>query len=428
MLLFALLSTAAAVPRSVVWAPAAQDLTASVGDLITFSWTGMHGVSQLANAANYDACEFAGAVEVAPASDSGSFTWLASATGSFYFASAVSGDCGAGFKVAVTVNEGTVFTVQMGGAGPVDHRGRPAWYMMNYYPGQLTINAGDTVRFFNPYLRHSATFFTDPALIAGLSFFGPAYGGNIKNATNQLNTALLGPGASFSVHFSEPGEFPYFCYIHPGMSGSITVLPAGEPLPAESTYTQADIDSWLAADLAMIPALEILYGISNVAPAVIANNDGTSTHIVRLGSSIPLRPGAMLSFERFIPDADLHIQTGDTVRMIFSNEIHGIAITNATAQLSLPQWFARPQDPQGSVWKPSADPTQIISSGILLAPQWYDVKFGEAGTFNMTCWLHMGAARMYFPVVVTNPVPPVVCPSCNGAGTVINFNFKDMFP
>ncbi len=36
-------------------------------------------------------------------------------------------------------------------------------------------------------------------------------------------SSLLGPGASFSFTFTEPGEYEYYCSIHPYMTGKIVV-------------------------------------------------------------------------------------------------------------------------------------------------------------------------------------------------------------
>jgi plastocyanin len=38
-------------------------------------------------------------------------------------------------------------------------------------------------------------------------------------------TALIMPAKSFSHKFMHPGEFPYFCRVHPTMTGEVRVLP-----------------------------------------------------------------------------------------------------------------------------------------------------------------------------------------------------------
>jgi plastocyanin len=46
-----------------------------------------------------------------------------------------------------------------------------------------------------------------------------------ENATSdqQFNSDLMAPAATFSHTFTEPGDYPYFCLIHPNMVGEVSV-------------------------------------------------------------------------------------------------------------------------------------------------------------------------------------------------------------
>ncbi|RMF78385.1 MAG: LysM peptidoglycan-binding domain-containing protein [Chloroflexi bacterium] len=63
--------------------------------------------------------------------------------------------------------------------------------------------------------------------------FGPGFtpnippNGEVGRGVN-FNSALLFPGQTFSLTFTEPGAYPYVCNIHPAMQGTIVVLPASE--------------------------------------------------------------------------------------------------------------------------------------------------------------------------------------------------------
>ncbi len=62
--------------------------------------------------------------------------------------------------------------------------------------------------------------------------FGPGFTPNIPEngevaQGTEFNSALLFPGQSFSLTFTEPGAYPYVCNIHPGMEGTVVVLPPG---------------------------------------------------------------------------------------------------------------------------------------------------------------------------------------------------------
>ncbi|MEJ6401669.1 cupredoxin domain-containing protein [Yoonia sp. 2307UL14-13] len=70
-----------------------------------------------------------------------------------------------------------------------------------FAPANLTISAGDTVRFVNEdSAPHTAT------------------------ADNgSFDTGRLSGGQAASLKFSSAGTFSYFCAVHPNMKGSITV-------------------------------------------------------------------------------------------------------------------------------------------------------------------------------------------------------------
>ena len=38
-----------------------------------------------------------------------------------------------------------------------------------------------------------------------------------------FDSSILGPGLTFSVTLDEPGEYPYYCIVHPWMLGNITI-------------------------------------------------------------------------------------------------------------------------------------------------------------------------------------------------------------
>ena len=46
---------------------------------------------------------------------------------------------------------------------------------------------------------------------------------NVVNTQNKFSSPVLDTGQSFSFKFSEPGSYPYFCKIHPKMTGTVVV-------------------------------------------------------------------------------------------------------------------------------------------------------------------------------------------------------------
>eukprot|EP00004_Rigifila_ramosa_P011253 TRINITY_DN2387_c0_g1_i1.p1 TRINITY_DN2387_c0_g1~~TRINITY_DN2387_c0_g1_i1.p1 ORF type:complete len:436 (+),score=100.77 TRINITY_DN2387_c0_g1_i1:3-1310(+) len=425
MLVFAaLVSSAFAVPQSIVWAPGAQDLAVSIGDVVTFSWAGTHNVYELADSTTYASCDFTGSQLLADTASGGSFVWTPTEAGEYFFACSLPTHCAAGFKAHVTVNAGNTYIVQLGGLSEPDSHGIADWYANAFYPQALTISAGDTVRFVSTYF-HSASFVVDPTSI---NFFTPAFGGNIKTAGNEVHSGVLGIGQTFDMHFPDPGVFPYFCTVHPEMFASITVLAAGETLPAESSYTQADIDAWVATDLATTGALEILHGYVYASAGVTTNSDGTRTHSIRTGDMFDsIRPGLMVDWLRFAPGV-VNMTTGDTLRVYFSTDFHGIAVSNTSLSLDpLFNWFVLPPTPSRTVYKPSVDPNQLIMSPVTFVPDSYEIVFGEPGSFRLYCYVHTIYAGMWADIHVSDPAEPITCPPCDGVGTTINFNFAKMF-
>jgi plastocyanin len=46
---------------------------------------------------------------------------------------------------------------------------------------------------------------------------------DVTSKNNVFFSGNMGPGATFSQTFQSTGSFPYYCTIHPGMVGTVTV-------------------------------------------------------------------------------------------------------------------------------------------------------------------------------------------------------------
>ena len=60
-----------------------------------------------------------------------------------------------------------------------------------------------------------------PVLVIGPGFLGTTQSGATVAAGESFNSGFLVPGDSFTLTFSDPGVYPYFCHIHPGMNGIV---------------------------------------------------------------------------------------------------------------------------------------------------------------------------------------------------------------
>jgi plastocyanin len=82
--------------------------------------------------------------------------------------------------------------------------------VFKFEPDKLTIKAGDTVRWHNKDERkHVLTSVERTGPLDELEIF----------SEDDLHS-----GGFFSHTFKEPGEYPYYCFIHNKMTGLITVV------------------------------------------------------------------------------------------------------------------------------------------------------------------------------------------------------------
>lgn len=73
-----------------------------------------------------------------------------------------------------------------------------------FHPPEIVVEAGTTLTFANQE--------------AGVSHTATA-------EDRSWDSGVLQPGRFFEATFPEPGEYPYFCTIHPRMRGTVIVEP-----------------------------------------------------------------------------------------------------------------------------------------------------------------------------------------------------------
>jgi len=78
-----------------------------------------------------------------------------------------------------------------------------------YIPSVVIVTQGDSVTWLNEdFAAHTVT--------SGTPGGGP---------TGEFDSSLFIPGSGFIHQFLETGPFPYFCLVHPWMTGSVFVVP-----------------------------------------------------------------------------------------------------------------------------------------------------------------------------------------------------------
>jgi plastocyanin len=221
-------------------------------------------------------------------------------------------------------------------------------------------------------------------------------GGNSYGGSGFLNSGTPTPGAPpvpFKVKFTKAGTFTFNCLVHPGMKGTVKVLPRSARVPG------ARVDRVAAGtqEAKAIGAALKLRRVKPPAATVLAGNDGNG-------------PVAWL---RFFPE-NLKIKAGTTVNFKLSSqrEIHTITIGPAAYTSAIETSFITPQPnpagPPSLVVNPlgafPSDPpplppytganhgngfegTGILAGGGPL-PSSMMITFTKPGVFNYECIVH----------------------------------------
>jgi plastocyanin len=154
-----------------------------------------------------------------------------------------------------------------------------AQYAFN--PPQLTIYAGDTVRWTNQDAApHTAT------------------------AGGQFDSGRLARGASFQFTFARPGTYHYVCSLHEGMEGSVIVLPAANrPAGAAAAPTVR----------AVAPSAPTAPPAAPTHPPAAPDAPAPANPPAAASSAAPATVSVSIQGFADIP-AQITIRTGDTVR------------------------------------------------------------------------------------------------------------------
>lgn len=124
---------------------------------------------------------------------------------------------------------------------------------MRFYPGVITISAGDSINWtLVGHEDHTIGFLSgaqapepgspDSLLPKGASSY---------NGTGITSSGLMQPDevTSYTLNFTKPGVYTYQCLVHPGMGGVVIVKPAGSPYPFTQEQYAAMGQEELQADL-----------------------------------------------------------------------------------------------------------------------------------------------------------------------------------
>ncbi len=122
-----------------------------------------------------------------------------------------------------------------------------------FYPGVITINAGDTINWtIGGHDAHSVGFLSGAqAPEPGSPDSLRPKGTSAYDGTGIASSGIMQPDQvmSYTLNFTKPGIYTYQCLIHPGMGGVVVVRPSGSPYPFTQEQYIAMGQDELRADL-----------------------------------------------------------------------------------------------------------------------------------------------------------------------------------
>ena len=287
-----------------------------------------------------------------------------------------------------------------------------------YYPSSLKVHAGDTVRFTNPTAEdpHTVTFglapdrSNQPVFATGVDLDvvnAPCVSSTPITASTvscpgtidapaepfadqpYFNTGIIPPGGgTFELQLSSklsPGEYDFYCSIHPSQIGTLIVVPSEAPTQRPETV-RAEARELVADDQTDLADLR--------ARAARGDLD-TDRSEVRAGAATD-----RASLNAFFP-SQLHIRAGESVTWRNDGSVPHVVIFGG----SLPPPVAAatpPTLPSGSVLPPGLFTTGPIGAHPYPRTS-YEVTFHQPGTYRYICTFHPG---MVGTVVVAADPPP----------------------
>lgn len=271
--------------------------------------------------------------------------------------------------------------------------------VLEFLPERISVEVDAPVTWeWNGAEPHSVTFLAPGQELpppGDESVFGPTPPTGPYDGTTFVNSGLqpLGPVSPepFEMSFSAAGTYPYYCVIHPLMTGEVEVVEAGgaTDTPADVAQRRADeTDQWLEEGRATKTALV------EAEPGQVANPDGSTTWTVEMGATT--EHVDILSFAP-TPAA---VQAGDTVTFLNnSGAPHTATFFGEGAEPIL-----SPVDPRVEVPAPGPSPQALSSDGLfntgLLPPnappgagppeavRSFSFTVPDAGTYSYVCILH----------------------------------------
>jgi len=124
-----------------------------------------------------------------------------------------------------------------------------------------------------------------------------------------------------------PGSYAYFCYIHPGMRGTLTVAPADQPIS-----TQAQVDAASAAQFADDQSKAL--AVEQAANSVVFSGGAPGTRVYQVLVGLAAADNHV-AIDEILPNKPLSLVPGDQVQYVWkdSHEVHTVTFPNDMAKV-----------------------------------------------------------------------------------------------
>ena len=276
----------------------------------------------------------------------------------------------------------------------------PTIAVLEFMPEEVAVDVGTEVTWvWSGTEPHSVTFLapdtTLPAPGSDFSLFAPTPAAGPYEGGSLVNSGLvpLGPDAPapFTMSFSKPGDYEYYCVIHPLMVGTVRVGGDGGEVDTPTsvaTRRAADQEKWLAEGRAAAAEL------ADAEPVSTKNDDGSTTWTVEMGVTTP--HADVLAFA----PVPTKVKAGDTVTFVNnSGAPHTASFFGEGAEQ-----IVDPTDPRTDAPAPGPSPQALTSVGFfntgLLPPdappgegpplgaRSFSFTIAKAGDYPYVCILH----------------------------------------
>jgi plastocyanin len=201
-----------------------------------------------------------------------------------------------------------------------------------YIPFEVRIDVGGVVTWSNDdSAAHTVT--------SGSAADGPS---------GAFDSSLFMAGTTFEHRFDSPGEYPYFCMVHPWMEGIVTVGQGGTPPPQYSINVKTDQNSYFIGEtLEITGVLKPADGSSVVLQIFNPQGNRVYNESVRSFSSGLFSAEIRLSGSDFAQTGTYSVKAlansaSDTVEFFLQEKITSPPPSGDSAFVSVPQGTSVP--------------------------------------------------------------------------------------